>query len=179
MTLAEHWYSEVFEPNSPEDHALAILDAEFHFAARLRQAGRQEDTTVPETNCSVDPWSIAQHAYEIGRRFDALQKKPVEVMAIAKKTQVERNQLNGMKGVQRVKAVERKAVLSRLAQASKAFEYTSDKQAVRLAKGLTRNHDEGSDLMLFTINGKLLSDRWFSEWWDGFRAEKNKINSSQ
>lgn len=179
MRLAEHWQLETFEPNSPVKHALGILDAEFRFTFLLRHAGWNADTSAAAAYPVVDPWALAECAYTIGRRFDALNKKPIEAMAIAKKRQDEQNQIHGKKGGQGPIAAERKSVLSQLAQASKEFAYASDQKAVRLAKAIARNHDKDRDVPLFVINGKILSDRWFTNWWDEFRVEQARIFSNQ
>lgn len=176
ITLAEHWRRGAFEPNSSLDHAMAIVDAELRLRTTLRVLGYEFENGESSVSVLLDPWFITNLVYSIGQRYDALLKKPVEKIAISKLEEVKRNRESGRRANHSFKAEERRRVLSRLAVADGGFAYLSDKEAIRMAKSLARKHIAAyPDEKLFVIEGRLLSDRWFTDWWQEFRLKQRNV----
>lgn len=183
QTLAGFWKLGSFELNSPVDHAVSILDAALRIEIlvdySLKPAGvdREDDSIV---------WELVEHSFEIGRHFDALVKKKVEVLAQQKLQHTEKNRANGSRGGQAKKRELRFEVLGQLAILDKKFymKSTNDgdgvlmfvekKQAIARAIKLAEQYDSdrSPEEKLFSTGGKPLSKKWYENWWDDFRTQQ-------
>ncbi|MCX5578560.1 hypothetical protein [Kaistia terrae] len=97
-------------------------------------------------------------------------KMSYEVFALRHIEVKEKNRASGLKGGQADKKRERYHVLDRLArQHVKELAFASDRDALRIARRLTVEHDAKADAPLFSVNGKALSRDWLDEWLRHFR----------
>lgn len=100
--------------------------------------------------------------YKARQRFELFALKHIEV--------TEKNRQSGQKGGQGDKKRERYEVLNRLARGKyKDLAFASDRVFIRTAKALASKYDAESDVPLFTVSGKPLSQKWYDEWAAQFR----------
>lgn len=180
VSLRMAWRAGNFQPNSPADHAIALLSAyesfrrEFEadvFPNRVRWAGVKSGLGNKHHR-AVSALFIARIGYIIGRHHEALLKKPWEEHAVARLKHVNKNREHGAKGGQAEKKRERYKALDMLARENlNSFLYASDAQAIRKAKELAAKNDKEASEPLFMQGGKPLSRAWFDEWLAHFRQQ--------
>ena len=174
--LLNFWRLREFQPGSEVDHAMTILNA----VDELREAHQMTEHSASAD--SINPFKdlntryVAELGYKIGLHYEALRRKSFEHIVITAIERDENNRKNGELGGQAPKKRERTRILDQLANNDSGFAFASDADAIRRAKSLARDYDnKKTGEPLFSTRGKLLSDRWFSDWLDAFRATKKKL----
>jgi hypothetical protein len=188
-SLYGNWKSGLFSKNTAVDHAINIFEAHERFREIFQNVTGLKWESYYGTGDigyydignkgkrAAALLELSEQAFVIGRHYEALLKKPYEEHALSKLQQIEKNRISGKLGGQTDKRNERYANLNRLAQAKTSFAFCNDREGIRLARQLATTYDSCNDPKLFTINGKLLSKDWFSDWLEQFRFLSRKTGS--
>ena len=89
LPLRHAWAAGFFGPNSPEDHALCILDSYAKLSQALHQilhnsARSCRNSIGSKGDRAVDLIFLARNAIDLGAHAEALRKKPFEPLAMAR-----------------------------------------------------------------------------------------------